>query len=85
MMNMKRTALWTATAVAVVMPLFAACDAKKELLEPQQPGVISPGDIQNATGAEALYVGALSFLLRSAMSRIVSKIFIVAARDFSAS
>jgi hypothetical protein len=39
--------------------LLGACDPKQELLAPQQPGVISPTDVQNATGAEAIYVGTL--------------------------
>jgi hypothetical protein len=37
---------------------------KQELLSPQQPGVIGPGDVSGAgaTGANALYVGALGRL-----------------------
>jgi hypothetical protein len=35
------------------------CDVKQELLAPQQPGVISPSDVNNATAADALYTGAL--------------------------
>lgn len=49
---------WAAGVIALAV-IAAGCDPKKELLEPQQPGVISPGDIQSATGADALYVGAL--------------------------
>lgn len=66
MMNLKRAALWAATAGALaVSTMLTACDPKKELLEPQQPGVIAPVDIQNATGAEALYVGSLSRMKRA--------------------
>jgi hypothetical protein len=66
MMKLRSAALWAATAAAIALPLaISGCDAKKELLEPQQPGVISPGDIQSATGAEALYVGALSRMKRA--------------------
>jgi hypothetical protein len=49
----------------LLMAGLCACDPKKELLEPQQPGVIAPTDIQSATGAEALYVGALARMKRS--------------------
>jgi hypothetical protein len=45
----------------VAVPLFAgACNnTKDQLLAPQQPGIILPGDIQSATGADGLYNGAL--------------------------
>ncbi len=39
--------------------MLGGCDVKEELLAPQQPGVISPSDVQSATGAEGLYVGAV--------------------------
>ena len=39
--------------------LVGACNPKEELLSPQQPGVISPSDVANATAADALYTGAL--------------------------
>jgi hypothetical protein len=66
MMTLTRAARWAAMGFVAALPLLAgACDPKKELLEPQQPGVISPTDIQNATGAEALYVGALSRMKRA--------------------
>src|SRR6476661_3908315 len=46
---------------AALLPVvtLVACDVKQELLAPQQPQVISPGDIQSATGAEGQYTGAL--------------------------
>jgi starch-binding outer membrane protein, SusD/RagB family len=44
--------------------LVAGCGVEDELLEPQQPGVISPEDVAaaGATGAQALYIGALGSL-----------------------
>jgi hypothetical protein len=42
--------------------LLSACDPKQELLAPQQPGVISPGSVNSATAADALYVGAIGRL-----------------------
>lgn len=43
---------------------LGACGLKNDLLEPQQPGTITPGDIASAgaAGAEALRVGALGSL-----------------------
>ena len=38
---------------------LGACDVNKELLQPEQPGVIDPTAVANATAADALYVGAL--------------------------
>ena len=48
-----------AAAVAAGTLLLGACDPKQELLDPQQPGVISPSAVANATAADALYAGAL--------------------------
>jgi hypothetical protein len=44
--------------------MLAGCNVKQELLSPQQPGTITPGQISNAgvAGAEALRVGALGAL-----------------------
>lgn len=39
---------------------LGACDVNKELLQPQQPGVISPSAVNNATAADALWAGALT-------------------------
>ena len=50
----------TALALAGMSALLAGCNAKEELLAPQQPGVITPGSVTNATAADALYAGALS-------------------------
>lgn len=53
----------TAAIAAVTASLFlGACNPKQELLAPQQPGVISPSAVNNATAAEALYTGALGRL-----------------------
>ena len=51
------------TAVVVVggMLVLGACDVNKELLQPQQPGVISPGAVTTATAADALWAGALAY------------------------
>ena len=66
MINLRSAGRRILSMGAIAVPLLVtACDPKKELLEPQQPGVISPSDIQNATGAEALYVGALSRMKRA--------------------
>jgi hypothetical protein len=39
--------------------MLGGCNVKDELLAPQQPGVINPGDVQNPTAAEGLYIGAV--------------------------
>ena len=53
-------ARWTvAVAVGLGLTLVGACDMNKQLLQPQQPGVISPSDVVGVTGAEALRTGAL--------------------------
>ena len=49
-----------AVAVAGATLFLGACDVNKELLQPQQPGVILPGAVTNATAADALWAGALS-------------------------
>lgn len=54
-----------ATMLLALGPVaLAGCDIENKLLEPQQPGVIKPEDIASAgaTGAQALYVGALGSL-----------------------
>lgn len=38
--------------------MLGGCNVKEELLAPQQPGVISPTDVQGPTAAEGLYNGA---------------------------
>ncbi|HEY9225386.1 MAG TPA: hypothetical protein VIP11_01985, partial [Gemmatimonadaceae bacterium] len=58
---MLRTLVVPAAAMAL-----AGCNVKDALLEPQQPGVINPGDVQNAqgAGAQSLRVGAIGRLQR---------------------
>lgn len=67
MIRLSHRARSATTALAVVAGawLLGACDPKKELLEPQQPGVILPEAVNNAVGAEGLYLGALSRLTRA--------------------
>lgn len=62
MMNLNcraRNAAGAAVAIVGAM-ILGGCDVKSELLAPQQPGVISPSDVTNATAAEALYAGAMA-------------------------
>lgn len=66
MLRIANRARWAvAGAAAVGIASLAACDPKQELLNPQQPGVISPTDVANATGAEGLYLGTLGRLRTS--------------------
>ena len=55
---------WIVAALLASAPILAGCNVKQELLAPQQPGVLGPGDIAaaGAPGAEALRVGALGGL-----------------------
>lgn len=46
-------------AAAFGLLAATACDAKQELLAPQQPGVILPGNVQSPVAAEGLYNGAV--------------------------
>ena len=50
------------TAAAALLFVAVGCTVKDDLLEPQQPQVISPSDVQNATGAVGLYTGALGWV-----------------------
>ena len=56
-----------AGAMAAAMVVLGACGAQDSLLEQQQPQLVLPADIQNATGATAVYNGALS-RLRTALN-----------------
>src|SRR5438552_1672061 len=60
-MRLLSCARWTVVNGAIVLGAMTigACDVKTELLQPQQPQVISPGDVTNSTGALGLYVGAV--------------------------
>jgi hypothetical protein len=54
-----------AAGLLALAPVFVAgCGVEDDLLEPQQPGVISPEDVAaaGATGAQALYIGAIGAL-----------------------
>lgn len=65
---MKRRFISVRRAVVGLLVLgpvaLAGCGIEDTLLEPQQPGIITPDDITSAgaTGAQALYVGALGAL-----------------------
>ena len=50
---------WVVPSVLIAAFVFAACDFKDELLEPQQPGTIGPEAVSDPIGADALVVGAL--------------------------
>ena len=54
----------TLAALLACAPIVAGCNVKDELLAPQQPGVLGPGDIASsgAPGAEALRIGAIGGL-----------------------
>lgn len=45
--------------IALAAMMTGCQNIKDELLSPQQPNVISPNDIQSATGADAMYTGAV--------------------------
>ena len=49
-----------AGALTAAMVVLGACRAQDSLLEPQQPQLVRTGDLQNPTGALAVYNGALS-------------------------
>jgi hypothetical protein len=62
MMKLSSRAWRASVAAAILAPaMLVGCGFKDDLLEPQQPGIISPDVIASAgaTGAQALYVGAL--------------------------
>jgi hypothetical protein len=46
-------------ATTLVLLAATACNARQELLAPQQPGVISPGNVQSPIAAQGLYDGAV--------------------------
>jgi hypothetical protein len=50
------------SALALVPLVLGACGVQDSLLEPQQPQIIKPSDVQNATGAVGIYTGALGRL-----------------------
>ncbi len=52
-------------ALALALLTAGACSIQDSLLEQQQPQIIKPGDVQNATGAVAIYNGVLGRLRTS--------------------
>src|SRR5262245_40801114 len=56
---MNRFSFRAAPALAAGLLLVGGCNAREELLSPEQPGVIAPGDVQSAAAAEGFYVGAV--------------------------
>src|SRR5215510_11487927 len=56
---MNRFSFRAAPALAAGLLLVGGCNVREELLSPQQPGVISPGDVGSAAAAEGFYVGAV--------------------------
>ncbi len=61
-MNRLRSIGKSVGGVAVLLigtGFLGGCDAKKELLSPQQPQVIDPTSVNSPTAADAVYVGAL--------------------------
>jgi hypothetical protein len=64
MKHIPNRALLAAAALSALSALSACSSVQDQLLEPQQPGLITPEQVQaaGATGAQALYVGALGSL-----------------------
>jgi hypothetical protein len=60
MMKKLHRTRWALAALAAAVASMAACDVKKELLDPQNPGLIDPSAVGSPTAALALRVGALS-------------------------
>jgi hypothetical protein len=59
-MRLIRAGRGAAATLGIASAFLTACDAKNELLSPQQPSVITPGSVTSPTAADALYAGALS-------------------------
>jgi hypothetical protein len=47
-------------AAALTLVSLYACNATEQLLEATDPDLVDPGDVQNASGAEAMRIGALA-------------------------
>jgi starch-binding outer membrane protein, SusD/RagB family len=60
MTNIQTRARWALAGATACCALLAGCNVKQELLAPQQPGTLVPGDVASAgtAGAEALRIGA---------------------------
>jgi starch-binding outer membrane protein, SusD/RagB family len=61
-MRRRRRGIWGG---AVALLALGACSLQDSLLQQQQPQIVKPGDVQNATGALAIYNGALGRLRTS--------------------
>jgi len=63
MSNIGYRARWAvATALLLALPVTACNDIKDELLDPQNPGLIDPTQVNSADAADALRIGALGQL-----------------------
>src|SRR6266513_4608031 len=62
MVNNVNRARWVSVACALAIISVACVDWKKELLEPQNPGVIDPGATSSPSAAMQLKVGAMGRL-----------------------
>jgi hypothetical protein len=60
MMRFTQIAPWTTAAMAAGCIWLGACNAKEQLLSPQQPNTIVPGSVQSQAAADELYAGAIS-------------------------
>ncbi|HEY9230173.1 MAG TPA: hypothetical protein VIP11_26205 [Gemmatimonadaceae bacterium] len=70
MISLRNTARSVAMGgvAAIALMVSAGCNSVQDkLLEPQQPQIINPGDIENPTGALGLYTGAIG-RLRTALN-----------------
>ena len=61
-LHRRRRMTWAGIAACVTL---GACSIQDSLLEQQQPQIVKPADVQNATGAIATYNGALGRLRTS--------------------
>src|SRR6266545_2860432 len=64
MTNFSNRARWAAASVVIAFAAAACVDWKKELLEPQNPGLIDPTATGSPSAAIALKVGAMGRLRR---------------------
>ena len=62
MLNISNRARWAVAACAIMVVAVACADWKKELLDPQNPGLIDPTAVGSPSAAIALKVGAIGRL-----------------------
>src|SRR6185503_1701103 len=64
MMLIRYRARWAVSVATLVASAIgmSACDPREELLEPQNPGLIDPSQVNSAEAADALRIGALGSL-----------------------